>query len=447
MTHVLLGRVTSFCRNRLVKNVAILASGTAAAQVLTVASSPILTRIYGPEAFGLLALFTAIMLVATAISTLDYHMAVVLPEEEGDAANLVALSMLIVLGISALSFVVVALAGDWFIRLTSSPELRAWLWLLPLGVLFAGSYKVFDYWSTRNQQFRRLSGSRVLQSATTIAVQLVAALGGVFAGGLIFGQVVGQSVASAVLGRQIWTDAGHTLRAHLQFQRARQLALRYARFPKFSAPQHLVFHASQAAIPFFLAFFFSPAVVGFYALAYRILKVPANLLGKTTEQVFYPHLTGVHRQTPEKLYVVVMQATTTLAFLVAGPTLIIVVFGPQLFSLAFGADWAQAGSISRYLVVYLAISLVNQPSVVLSRILGLQHVHFLVTLARGVLVIVAIVLAALILENSTLAIAYYAGIGTLFHVCFLLYICRACALLSHSRRFSTNMNRSGDDIG
>jgi len=37
----------------LVRNVALVGSGTAGAQAITMAFSPVITRIYGPEAFGL----------------------------------------------------------------------------------------------------------------------------------------------------------------------------------------------------------------------------------------------------------------------------------------------------------------------------------------------------------------------------------------------------------
>src|SRR3972149_7615232 len=65
-----------------------LASGTIVGQVLTILASPFLARLFDPEAFGIFALITAIAAVLAAVSTLQYDQAIVLPEKDEDAANL-----------------------------------------------------------------------------------------------------------------------------------------------------------------------------------------------------------------------------------------------------------------------------------------------------------------------------------------------------------------------
>lgn len=51
-------------KSKFVRNVAIVATGTAGAQAITMAFAPIITRLYGPEAFGLLGTFMAILAIA-----------------------------------------------------------------------------------------------------------------------------------------------------------------------------------------------------------------------------------------------------------------------------------------------------------------------------------------------------------------------------------------------
>ncbi|MDT2285392.1 hypothetical protein P7H17_03750 [Paenibacillus larvae] len=53
-----------------VKQVSVLAGGTAFSQLLLVAASPVLTRLYTPEQFGVLSVYVALLSIFTVIGSL-----------------------------------------------------------------------------------------------------------------------------------------------------------------------------------------------------------------------------------------------------------------------------------------------------------------------------------------------------------------------------------------
>lgn len=57
-----------------------MASGTAMAQVISMLLAPIITRLYGPEAYGMMGTFMAIIGIFTPIAALTYPIAIVLPK-------------------------------------------------------------------------------------------------------------------------------------------------------------------------------------------------------------------------------------------------------------------------------------------------------------------------------------------------------------------------------
>ncbi len=59
------------------RNVLTLITGTSIAQAIPIAISPILTRLYTPEDFGVLALYIAIFSIISVIATLRYEFGVV----------------------------------------------------------------------------------------------------------------------------------------------------------------------------------------------------------------------------------------------------------------------------------------------------------------------------------------------------------------------------------
>ncbi|HHX8502286.1 TPA: hypothetical protein ACVO0Q_004674, partial [Vibrio diabolicus] len=59
-------------RSAFFKNVFVIFSGTVVAQVLNILSIPFITRLYGPEAYGMLGSFNAIATIFIPIVSLAY---------------------------------------------------------------------------------------------------------------------------------------------------------------------------------------------------------------------------------------------------------------------------------------------------------------------------------------------------------------------------------------
>ncbi|WP_236315732.1 hypothetical protein, partial [Enterobacter hormaechei] len=56
--------------NKFLKSVAIIASGTALAQIINLAAIPLITRLYGPQAYGMMGSFFSIVNVFIPLSAL-----------------------------------------------------------------------------------------------------------------------------------------------------------------------------------------------------------------------------------------------------------------------------------------------------------------------------------------------------------------------------------------
>ena len=64
-----------------------LVSGTTIAQLVGILITPVLTRLYAPEAFGTLALFTSITSILGVIACMRYELAIMLPESDEEVAK------------------------------------------------------------------------------------------------------------------------------------------------------------------------------------------------------------------------------------------------------------------------------------------------------------------------------------------------------------------------
>ena len=77
------------------RNILTLMTGTTISQAIPISISPILTRIYTPEDFGVFALFLAITTIIGSFSNGRYELAIMLPENDEDAINIAGLGFII----------------------------------------------------------------------------------------------------------------------------------------------------------------------------------------------------------------------------------------------------------------------------------------------------------------------------------------------------------------
>ena len=173
------------------RNVLTLMTGTTIAQAIPIAISPILTRIYTPEDFGVFALYMSVASILSVIAAGRYELAIMLPKKDEDAINIVALSILISFFISFISFLVIFLFNAKITNLLGNSEISNWLYFIPITVLLTGMYRSFNYWSNRKKQYKRLATSKIIQSFTTSSTNLSMGFGGFGASGLILGGVLG----------------------------------------------------------------------------------------------------------------------------------------------------------------------------------------------------------------------------------------------------------------
>ncbi len=186
-------------------NVLKLVTGSMIAQGLGVLVTPVITRLFAPEAFGVAALFASLTGIIGAVACLRYELSIMLPKTDEEASNLLGLSLFFVLIITVISALIIFFAGDVIAGLLNSPELNKYLWLVPVSVFVSGTVLVLNYWNSRTKHFGRLSITRVVSSVVAQTTKLGAGFSGFVSGGVLIGTgILGLIVSTLILGGQVW---------------------------------------------------------------------------------------------------------------------------------------------------------------------------------------------------------------------------------------------------
>lgn len=343
-----------------VNDVLTLMSGTTFAQILTILAAPLLTRLYGPEEFGLWSLFLSMAGIVSIVICLRYDISIMLPESNEEASNLLILSLIIACILSFFTLPIIWLYKQWLLTILKTPQLDIYLWLIPLFAFVSGSFSILNYWNSRSNQFHRLSVARITSSVVSTGSQIGTGFAGFTTGGsLISASLLGQLSSTFILGRQTWISENYLFKKNVSWKKIITGLKKYRKFPLIDTWSTLLNVISWQMPSFFLAFYFSPAIVGFYSLGFQLLQLPMNFIGDSISQVFFQRaskakLSGNLEQLVEDVFKV-------LVIVGMFPILIFTIIGSDLFVVIFGEIWAEAGVYAQILSLWAFMRFISAP--------------------------------------------------------------------------------------
>jgi len=369
------------------RNVLTLMTGTTIAQAIPIAISPILTRIYTPEDFGVFALFIAITAIFGSIANGRYELAIMLPKKDEDAINIFALGFIITSAISLFLLILVIVFNDYFTKLLNNDDISLWLYFVPIAVFFIGIWNILNYFNNRKKQYKDIAKATIIKSIVTAIVQLSVGFIKQGATGLISGQILSQLFANTKLLSNIIKDK--VLLSKISKLKIIALAKRYKDFPKFSMWAIFANTLSQNLTNILISSFYSIATLGFYSLVQRVLGMPASLIGGSIGQVFFQQATKEKQQTGKAIKT--FNSTMKKLIIIGLPSFGILFFIVEhLFAFVFGEEWRIAGIYAQIVIPLFFIRFIVATVSAIDTIMERQNIYLLfniVLLTVGVLII------------------------------------------------------------
>lgn len=327
-------------------------SGTAVAQLIAVLASPVLTRIYGPEIYGLVAVFFSVSTIFGIIACLRFELAILLPKDDCDARALVWICIASTVFVAGCMVVLINQFGHVLISLTRTQKLDPVIWLLPLAVLLTGIQTTLMHWSSRCRLFSLQATSKIAETGCDTVGRLGAGINGfIHPIAILLASLGGKSVSIALMFVRLIRCGSSPIRTFPELGRIRSVANRYKRFPLISTWSAFGNALAWQSPPLFLAAFFPIQVVGLYALGMKMLQYPMNLLGGAIGRVFFQRSAEAHLS--GSLPHITSSCIELVSRVAVLPVLFLAFFGPDLFQLVFGLEWRAAGTYAQLLTPWL----------------------------------------------------------------------------------------------
>ena len=413
-------RVRALFSGEFVRNVSVLAGGTAFAGALAVLVLPLLTRIYSPAEFGVMGVFAALMSMISVVACLRYEIVIPLPETDESAANLLAVAITCLATTTLLVAISSIFFKDHIASLMNTPALAKYLWLLPIGVAATGAYSIFQYWATRKKAFKRISRTRIERSIGGVATQL--SMGWFNAGslGLICGQIISSGAGFLGLARYAYKEDHATFKL-VNLNSMKQVARTFDKQPKFASIDALANIAGLQLPILLIASLTAGAEVGYLMLAMQIMQAPMSLIGSSIAQVFLSKAVEEHRQ--GRLADFTTNTITGLAKVGVGPLIFAGIIAPLLFGFVFGEKWQRAGELVTWMTPWFIFQFLTSPISMVLHVKFQQRLSMMLQVL-GLIIRVAFVVGFYYLVDAQWVVEGFAIACGLFYFIYFFVVCK-----------------------
>ena len=336
-------------------NFKILASGTIISQIILLIASPLITRIYSPEQFGVFAIFAAILSIIVPISSFKYNNAIVVADSKKNSDDLFVLSILITASFSIVLFFILFFFEEFFKEVLNAKNLYFWWYLIPLGILFQSVNEVSRSYLNYKKNYKLISKLSIIRSICYVTIVISAGYLGYNNSGLFLAEIF-SALIIIIAFFLYFKKIGYTVPINFN-GKLFVILKKYKDFPVYSLLAGFLNKFTVMMPIFFLSKYFSEFITGQYSLSLKVIVFPLTFISSSIAAIHLKKSSDIIFKNGDiKKYL--KNLSFILISIIIVPTCIFLFFGPKLFIFIFGKDWRIAGEFVQILIPALAIKFV-----------------------------------------------------------------------------------------
>ncbi len=401
------------------RNVFTLTSGSFLAQLIPILLTPVLTRLFSSEVFGIYFIYASIIGILAIVSTLRFEMAILLPEDEKGAANLLAISIFTSFIISVLSLIILLIFHNSIIKLLDIEKIGVWIFFVPLSVFLIGSFQSLSYWSNRNKKYTWISRGKINRSMVSTLGQVITGFSPVKAIGLIPGLIIGQLTSTIFLFSRNIRQYKYIIQ-YLSIKELKSVIKKYKDIPIYNTIINAINTLSHQLPFYLLAPFFGASVVGYFGLSNKVIRAPVTLIGESIGHVAYRKASELLNE-GKSVFELVKKNYINAFKLSFIPYLILFLFAPQIF-LIFGKEWVIAGEYTRVLTPYFFVAFLNSTNPFLITLLNKQKLILVYDSLLLIARFLSIYVGYKVFNDAKIVITLFSAVSLFFNIIFVIIV-------------------------
>lgn len=402
-----------------IKSIFQLAAGSIIAQIVTIACSPIVTRLFSVEDMGLYALILTISSIFGSVINGKYDYAIVSADDERDIYPLIGLSMIVTLVLSLI--IGVGFTFYLFFNPFIWEKLGIWVYLSIILLITNGVANVLVSYNNRMKEYKIISQVYVQRTFIQNALLVLSGFFSFGAIGMLMSQLIGSLFGLKTQSKSLVLDPRADFKTIFNLKEIKYSMKKYIDFPLYSLPANLVNNMSYSLLNFFISGLFGLKVLGFYSMTYRILGLPLSLISVNVSKVFFREAAEEIKETGG--FSNSLKKSVLLLLPMAIPMFLILYFGgPILFSIFFGAEWYVAGEYAKILAFLFSVRLIVGAHTPAFIVRGKQRLELIFQILFLISSILCYFLTKILDLDMLVFLNIYAIINTIIYLSLFLLI-------------------------
>nr|WP_281279868.1 oligosaccharide flippase family protein [Cohnella pontilimi] len=313
------------------------------------------TRLYSPEAFGVVSTIVSIASILAPIITLQYHLGIVTAKTDNEANIICALTfyIIVIMGLITMAGFIIYIQ----MNPSATKEVGYWIYIsLPL-LLLNGLGNVVESYNNRFGQYRLMSIVSLQRSAISNALMLFFGVLKMDYLGLVISRLISVVLGLRRQANYIITNYTQIFRSSMYEMRA--VAVKYKVQPLFSLPGLFMTTYAFSILPLFINSLYSIKESGYFFVSTTMLGLPLSLISSSVAKIFFRNAT-LEKNNKGNFYAS-FKITLFLLTLVSGIGFVILWFVAEpFFSILYGNEWIKSGTFVKILIPMYAIRFIAQ---------------------------------------------------------------------------------------
>lgn len=398
---------------KFLKNVFMLVGSTIFSQAILIAILPILTRLYTPNDFGVLGLYTSLVAIFSTSACLRYDIPITLVRSKKTSDSLLLISIITSFVFCLFLLIILVLFDNTFVKLIDNKYFEKYLYLLPLGVFCTSIFTAITFWKSQQGAFREISILKCKQAVFSGGIQIV--------GGFLFFSYGALFLILGYLANNVWGIFNYFFEffKNLNFRKKQiqYILYKYRDYPKYSSVEALFNNLAIFFPLVYIAKYVSIAETGFLALAIKLMQIPMKLVGNSIAQVFVVSAAKKYRE--NKLDEFTKITINRLIKVGIGPIIFIGIIAPEACEIIFGNEWYRIGILITMMIPWFCMQFLASPIAMLFHITNNQKNAMIMQFFN--VAIRVFPLFFLVYFNLNFLVEYYAISGFVFY--FFYFVC------------------------
>lgn len=331
-----------------------LAGGTIVAQLIAIAFSPILSRIYSAEEMGIYTLVITLTGIFESVICLRYDLLLVSSDDNDvPIAKSACIKMCLILSL-AITLIYVLYEIIFGEQSFGTNTLFLFNFFLLAG---HGLILIATALNNRHKKYKLISASSLTLSTVQYCSSSLFGIFGLGSVGLLLGRVLGTISSFFVSVKFKIVSFFAPLSKVEKVKTEKQFLKENKRQALFSTPAVLSSASAYSLINVFISDLFGVATLGLYGYSYRLLGLPITIISTNINRMFFRDASIEYKKTgtmKKSMFKVLLPLIIIAVMMIIAFKL----FAPNIFAWFLGEEWREAGVYVQILAPMFAIRLV-----------------------------------------------------------------------------------------